>query len=58
MIWDNRCTLHRGTEFDYRRYKRDMRRANVNEYGEERSAIPDEVGKLHREALKKLEAAS
>jgi alpha-ketoglutarate-dependent 2,4-dichlorophenoxyacetate dioxygenase len=43
LIWDNRCTLHRGTEFDYERHKRDLRRANVNEYGEERSAIPDSV---------------
>jgi len=40
LIWDNRCTLHRGTEYDYRRYKRDMRRATVNEGGEDRSAIP------------------
>ena len=40
LIWDNRCTLHRGTEYDYRRYKRDMRRATVNETGEDRSAIP------------------
>ena len=39
LIWDNRCALHRGTEFDYARYKRDLRRANVNEFGEERSAI-------------------
>jgi alpha-ketoglutarate-dependent 2,4-dichlorophenoxyacetate dioxygenase len=39
LIWDNRCMLHRGTEFDYERYKRDLRRANINEYGEERSAI-------------------
>ena len=38
LIWDNRCILHRGTEFDYERYKRDLRRANVNESGEERSA--------------------
>jgi alpha-ketoglutarate-dependent 2,4-dichlorophenoxyacetate dioxygenase len=40
LIWDNRCTLHRGTEYDYRRYKRDMRRATVNEAGEDASAIP------------------
>ncbi len=39
LIWDNRCTLHRGTEYDYRRYKRDLRRANVNESGEEGSAV-------------------
>ena len=40
LIWDNRCTLHRGTEFDYETYKRDLRRANVNESGDERSAVP------------------
>jgi alpha-ketoglutarate-dependent 2,4-dichlorophenoxyacetate dioxygenase len=40
LIWDNRCTLHRGTAYDYRRYQRDMRRATVNEAGEDRSAIP------------------
>jgi alpha-ketoglutarate-dependent 2,4-dichlorophenoxyacetate dioxygenase len=39
LIWSNRYALHRGTEFDYERYKRDLRRANVNEYGEECSAI-------------------
>lgn len=43
LIWDNRCTLHRGTEYDYETYKRDMRRCNVNESGEERSAIPFHV---------------
>lgn len=43
LIWDNRCTLHRGTEFDYERYKRDLRRCNVNESGEERSAVPFHV---------------
>jgi alpha-ketoglutarate-dependent 2,4-dichlorophenoxyacetate dioxygenase len=41
LIWDNRCTVHRGTEYDYRKYKRDMRRANVNEHGEDVSAIPE-----------------
>lgn len=40
LIWDNRCILHRGAGFDHARYKRDLRRANVNEYGEERSAVP------------------
>jgi alpha-ketoglutarate-dependent 2,4-dichlorophenoxyacetate dioxygenase len=40
LIWDNRCTLHRGTEYDYRNHKRDMRRATINESGPERSAIP------------------
>jgi alpha-ketoglutarate-dependent 2,4-dichlorophenoxyacetate dioxygenase len=41
LIWDNRCTLHRGTEYDYRHHKRDMRRATVNESGEDCSAIPE-----------------
>lgn len=41
LIWDNRCTLHRGTEYDYRRHKRDMRRATINEGGEDKSAIPE-----------------
>lgn len=40
LIWDNRCTLHRGTEYDYRNHKRDMRRATINEAGEDASAIP------------------
>jgi alpha-ketoglutarate-dependent 2,4-dichlorophenoxyacetate dioxygenase len=40
LIWDNRCTLHRGTHYDYRRHKRDMRRATINEAGDDRSAIP------------------
>ena len=40
LIWDNRCTLHRGTAYDSRHQKRDMRRATINEAGEDRSAIP------------------
>ncbi|HWJ70020.1 MAG TPA: TauD/TfdA family dioxygenase [Sphingobium sp.] len=43
LIWDNRCVLHRGAGFDHARYKRDLRRANVNEYGEEHSAVPNAV---------------
>ena len=29
VIWDNRCTMHRGTEFDDLRWKRDVQRATV-----------------------------
>jgi alpha-ketoglutarate-dependent 2,4-dichlorophenoxyacetate dioxygenase len=29
VIWDNRCTMHRGTEYDDMRWKRDMQRATV-----------------------------
>jgi alpha-ketoglutarate-dependent 2,4-dichlorophenoxyacetate dioxygenase len=33
VIWDNRCTLHRGTDYDEKRFKRDMRRATVSDVG-------------------------
>jgi alpha-ketoglutarate-dependent 2,4-dichlorophenoxyacetate dioxygenase len=29
VIWDNRCTMHRGTEFNDLRWKRDVQRATV-----------------------------
>jgi alpha-ketoglutarate-dependent 2,4-dichlorophenoxyacetate dioxygenase len=38
LIWDNRCTLHRATPLLTDAYKRDVRRATVNEYGPEVSA--------------------
>jgi alpha-ketoglutarate-dependent 2,4-dichlorophenoxyacetate dioxygenase len=31
VIWDDRCTMHRGTEFDDLRWKRDMQRATVKD---------------------------
>ena len=31
VIWDNRCTLHRGTPYEDTRYRRDMRRATTRE---------------------------
>jgi alpha-ketoglutarate-dependent 2,4-dichlorophenoxyacetate dioxygenase len=31
IIWDNRCTMHRGTDFDDLRWKRDMQRAAVSD---------------------------
>jgi alpha-ketoglutarate-dependent 2,4-dichlorophenoxyacetate dioxygenase len=33
VIWDNRCTMHRGTQFDDLRWKRDMQRATVSDVG-------------------------
>ncbi|HZF45446.1 MAG TPA: TauD/TfdA family dioxygenase [Sphingomonadaceae bacterium] len=39
MIWDNRCTMHSATPFERYRYKRDMRRTTINEYGPEISTI-------------------
>jgi alpha-ketoglutarate-dependent 2,4-dichlorophenoxyacetate dioxygenase len=38
LVWDNRCTLHRATKYDVFKYKRDMRRATINEYGPEISS--------------------
>ena len=29
VLWDNRCTMHRGTDYDDTRWKRDMHRATV-----------------------------
>ena len=31
VIWDDRCTMHRGTGFDDLRWKRDMQRATVSD---------------------------
>ena len=41
VIWDNRCTLHRGRPFDEARYRRDMRRATV---------MDDDPAMEHRDA--------
>jgi alpha-ketoglutarate-dependent 2,4-dichlorophenoxyacetate dioxygenase len=32
VIWDNRCTLHRGTPYDDITHKRDMRRTTIDEF--------------------------
>lgn len=39
VVWDNRCTMHSATSFERYRYKRDLRRATINEYGPETSSI-------------------
>lgn len=31
VMWDNRCTLHRGRAYDDRRHKRDMRRVTLSD---------------------------
>lgn len=31
VLWDNRCTMHRGTDFDDLRWRRDFRRATVHD---------------------------
>lgn len=33
VMWDNRCTMHRGTDYDDLRWKRDMQRATVSDVG-------------------------
>ena len=38
LIWDNRCTMHRGTPFPYFKYKRDLRATRLLEYGSDRSS--------------------
>ncbi|MBC2777176.1 TauD/TfdA dioxygenase family protein [Parasphingopyxis marina] len=39
VIWDNRCTIHRGTGFDHMHDRRDLRRATINEdRGEDRAS--------------------
>ena len=48
VIWDNRCTLHRGRRYDDARYKRDLRRVTTQDI-ESLNDNPD--------VLKALEAA-
>ena len=31
VMWDNRCTMHRGTPFDDLRWKRDVQRSTVSD---------------------------
>jgi alpha-ketoglutarate-dependent 2,4-dichlorophenoxyacetate dioxygenase len=33
VMWDNRCTMHRGTDYDDLRWSRDMQRATVSDIG-------------------------
>jgi len=39
VIWDNRCTMHAATPLRSDAYRRDMRRATINESGPEWSAV-------------------
>jgi alpha-ketoglutarate-dependent 2,4-dichlorophenoxyacetate dioxygenase len=45
VMWDNRCTLHRGLPFDDLRFRRDMQRATVSDIAnsceQEGIAVPD-----------------
>ena len=31
VIWDNRCTMHRGRPYDEANHRRDMRRATIQD---------------------------
>jgi alpha-ketoglutarate-dependent 2,4-dichlorophenoxyacetate dioxygenase len=33
VIWDNRCTMHRGVRFEDKKYPRDMRRVTLEDVG-------------------------
>lgn len=44
VLWDNRCTMHRGTEFDDLRWRRDMQRATTSDR-------PDAFGSLSAESV-------
>jgi len=44
VLWDNRCTMHRGTEFDDLRWPRDMQRATTSDR-------PDAFGPLSEESI-------
>ena len=39
VAWDNRCTMHSATPFERYRYKPNIRRATLNEYGPRVSSI-------------------
>lgn len=38
VIWDNRCTIHCATAYDLFKYRRDLRRTTINEFGPEVSS--------------------
>jgi alpha-ketoglutarate-dependent 2,4-dichlorophenoxyacetate dioxygenase len=39
LVWDNRCTVHSATPFERFRYRRDVRRTTIKEFGPEVSTI-------------------
>jgi alpha-ketoglutarate-dependent 2,4-dichlorophenoxyacetate dioxygenase len=54
IMWDNRCTMHRGTEFDDLRWVRDMRRVTVSDVAnsceQEGVPLPAEIAAERRVA--------
>jgi alpha-ketoglutarate-dependent 2,4-dichlorophenoxyacetate dioxygenase len=51
VVWDNRCTMHRGTEFDDLRWKRDIRRATVADIGNTCEIEPAVADQARRAAV-------
>ncbi|MGB9259314.1 MAG: TauD/TfdA family dioxygenase, partial [Pseudolabrys sp.] len=51
VIWDDRCTMQRGSEFDDLRWKRDMQRATVSDVAnsceQEGIAVAAALGRRH-----------
>lgn len=48
VMWDNRCTMHRGTEFEDTRWPRDMQRATTSD-------VPDAFGVMEEERAVSVE---
>lgn len=50
VMWDNRCTMHRATDYDDLRWRRDFRRATVSDVGNTLTQagvpVPDEFAGL------------
>jgi alpha-ketoglutarate-dependent 2,4-dichlorophenoxyacetate dioxygenase len=40
VMWDNRCTMHRGTPFDDTRWPRDLQRATTSDRADVFGAAP------------------
>lgn len=60
VIWDNLCTMHRGGEYDYTTYKRDMRRTTVREGTEPHTMETgdDPFGELFSRAPQKVDISA
>ncbi len=48
VVWDNRCTMHRGTRYEEQRWKRDMHRATVSDVGNTIDLLARPAGRAER----------
>jgi alpha-ketoglutarate-dependent 2,4-dichlorophenoxyacetate dioxygenase len=46
VVWDNRCTMHRGTYYEEQRWKRDMHRATVSDIGNTIDVLARTAGRV------------